>query len=90
VPSRTSRRDGRELFYLSLENNLMAVEIHPGSPLRLSQPQKLFHVALNEPLLDRRNSYVVSRDGSGFLFSRRPPNPPPITVRFNWTSLLPN
>jgi DNA-binding winged helix-turn-helix (wHTH) protein/Tol biopolymer transport system component len=82
------RQDGKELFYLSLENNLMAVEVRPGSPPRFGQPQKLFHVVLNQSLTDVRNSYAVSSDGSRFLLSARPANLPPIAVRLNWTAAL--
>jgi dipeptidyl aminopeptidase/acylaminoacyl peptidase len=84
------RADGKELFYLSLENDLIAVEVDPGPPLHFPQRRKLFHVALNERLRDVRSSFAVSRDGTRFLFSARPANATPITVRFNWTSALHN
>ena len=82
------RRDGRELFYLSSDNDLVAVEIHPGSPPRVGPGQKLFHVALWKSRGDDRNNYAVSRDGSRFLFSVRPGSATPITVRLNWTAAL--
>jgi hypothetical protein len=66
----------------------MAVEVRPGSPPRFGQPQKLFHVVLNQSLTDVRNSYAVSSDGSRFLLSARPANLPPIAVRLNWTAAL--
>lgn len=45
------RRDGGELFYLSLDNTLMSVEVQPGSPLLFRAPRALFHIALNESLI---------------------------------------
>jgi Tol biopolymer transport system component len=84
------RSDGRELYYLSLESDLIAVDVAPGNPLHFSHRRKLFHVALNEPIRDVRNSFAVNRDGTRFLFSARPVNATPITVRFNWAQDLRN
>ena len=81
-------RNGKELFYLSLDNTLMAVDVGPGPPLRLSAPRALFHVALKDSLESQRNHYVVSRDGQRFLVSALRLTPPAITVRFGWTTML--
>lgn len=82
------RRDGKELFYLSKENNLMAVPVRTGALPRFDPPQKLFHIALSVNPLAHRNDYAVNHDGSRFLVSAPLSNPPPIIVRFNWDTAL--
>jgi Tol biopolymer transport system component len=62
----TWRRDGRELYYISPNDELMAVEVHgDGDSFEVGQPRKLFTtgslpVATNKP-------YDVSPDGQRFL-----------------------
>jgi DNA-binding winged helix-turn-helix (wHTH) protein len=82
------RRDGNELFYLSFENKLMSVSVRPTSPPHFGSPRELFQISLQVSLKNHRNDYAVSRDGSRFLVSVPPQNPPPITVRLNWTAAL--
>jgi Tol biopolymer transport system component/DNA-binding winged helix-turn-helix (wHTH) protein len=83
------RGDGKELFYLSLENKLMSVDLDWAKPRPFGIPNELFQIPLYETLDNRRNNYAVSRDGTRFLFNVPPPHPPPITVRLNWTAALP-
>jgi Tol biopolymer transport system component len=80
------RRDGRELLYLSLDNELMSLPVDLSAREPFGKPEKLFHIALNTSLTDVRNSYAISRDGTRFLFSAPPPSLSPVTVRFNWTT----
>lgn len=82
------RRDGKELFYLSLENKLMSVDVHLGSEARFGVPHELFQIPLHVSVTTHRNDYAVSRDGNRFLFSIPPANPRTITVRLNWTAAL--
>ena len=84
------RREGRELFYLSLDNTLMSVEAHIGPQPTFGAPRPLFHIALNESLTVRRTHYAVSRDGRRFLFSAPRSIQAPITVRLKWTAALPH
>lgn len=65
------RRDGRELFYLTLENTLMAVPMIPGPVLKPGVPSPLFNAG---PVLRVQGggtvwdpAYDVSADGQRFL-----------------------
>lgn len=64
----TWRGDGRELYYVSPENRLMAVTIGPGAVPQFSHPRELFTTPLGPPGGDR-NRCAVSRDGQRFLFA---------------------
>jgi eukaryotic-like serine/threonine-protein kinase len=84
------RRDGKELFYLSPDNKLMAVEVNTGSAkLEAGLPKPLFQTHIITGFL-WRNRYVVSADGQRFLML----NPAaenastPITVVLNWPADL--
>ena len=56
------RRDGRELFYISADQRLVAVPISAGSGLQVGKPQPLFANA-------GMNSFVPSRSGDRFLIN---------------------
>lgn len=58
-------RDGRALYYLTLNANLMVVEIGPGAVLETSAPRILFETPVDgNPILSQ---YAVSGDGQRFL-----------------------
>jgi Tol biopolymer transport system component len=80
------RGDGRELFYLSLDNKIMAVSIEPGPPFHAGAPAPLFAF---HPVLSG-NAYDVSPDGKQFLVNSLPADQgsPPLSLLVNWTSLL--
>jgi Tol biopolymer transport system component len=75
------RKDGKELFYLSLERRVMSVSVQSDpSTFRASVPRALF----DEPVAG--DSYVVSRDGERFLINTvLPEASSPIQVVLNWT-----
>jgi eukaryotic-like serine/threonine-protein kinase len=79
------RRDGRELFYLTADQNLMALEVKSGTDFEAGIPRRLFqtHVAGVA-----RNHYAVATDGQRFLFDTisDPKGLEPITVVLNWTA----
>lgn len=79
------RRDGEELFYLTLDQKVMSVRVESGgSSIRLSAPRPLFEAPIlpGEPY-DR--SYAVSRDGQSFLIATGLPRASsPIQVVVNW------
>lgn len=82
------RRDGRELFYLAPDGNLMAVDVAAkGSDLDTGVPHALFNTGITGSLIDRRNQYLVARDGRRFLVnvSAEDRGSAPITVIVNWT-----
>jgi Tol biopolymer transport system component len=78
------RRDGRELFYISAANRMMAVPIRPGSDAPLGDPRALFSI---DPAGWR--DYDVTGDGERFLAIVNLPAPDAdaITVIVNWSSL---
>jgi Tol biopolymer transport system component len=83
------RPDGRELFYLSPDDSLMAVPVTPGVGT-MGAPVKLFttHI-VRERISGAANynqQYDVSPDGERFLINVtiREPATSPITVVLNW------
>jgi eukaryotic-like serine/threonine-protein kinase len=61
------RRDGRELFYVSLDRKLMAVEVKgDGATFEAGVPKALFELRV-PGLPGQRNSYVPTADGRRFL-----------------------
>jgi Tol biopolymer transport system component len=86
------RRDGKEVFYLSSDGKLMAVEVKAGSTFEVLTAKPLFdtHVkGLASMGLDSRDNYAVSGDGQRFLINdETQTSSPPITVVLNWTADL--
>ncbi len=82
------RSDGKELFYLAVDNKLLVVDVDTQPTFEAGVPRPLFQAKLsNVPL---RNHFAVSADGQRFLMltlsdqgaaSR-------ITVVTNWTAEL--
>jgi serine/threonine protein kinase len=81
------RRDGRELFYLTLDGKLEAVDVRGGATLDTSVPHTLFRA----PITVNANAgeYCVTGDGKRFIF-REPvgETAAPINVVVNWTAGL--
>jgi hypothetical protein len=59
------RGDGRELFYISADSKLTAVEFSSRGP---SEPRPLFEVRVIPPGQPYLSSYDVTNDGLRFLF----------------------
>ena len=62
------RADGKELFYLAPDRNLMSVAVNTSGAVEFGRPAPLFQV--NVPLtglMDDRNSYVPTANGQKFL-----------------------
>jgi eukaryotic-like serine/threonine-protein kinase len=68
-------RDGRELYYYSLDGKIMAVEIKPGAQFQFGVPKPLF--AIN--LASTNVSFDVSKDGRFLL---------PVLVQQQGSSLM--
>jgi hypothetical protein len=81
------RKDGKGLFYLSLEGKLMSVNFKAAATLEAGIPSELFSVPL---LVDpKRNQYAVLADGKKFLFLESPElAAAPMVVVLNWTAGL--
>jgi hypothetical protein len=82
------RADGREMYYLSLDQKLMAVGVGPGPSF--GAPTELFQVRVAGGVSEQRTHYVPSRDGQRFLINTPTGDPAmvPITVVLNWTAGL--
>ncbi len=65
------RADGRELFYLSSDGTMMAVDVRPGDPIGLGPPRPLFKTGIASPA-NNVDQYVVTRDGQRFLILEPP------------------
>ena len=88
------RRDGKELFYLSPERQIVSVRIDSGAELKVGTPRPLFDAAvssLTSPAYTR-NQYLVTGDGQRFLMTVpvRGASLSEITVVVNWPSILRN
>ena len=86
------RGDGRELFYIQ-QNELMSVPVKgdakgTAKEFEAGTPSSLFQLQMT--MLVRRNHYVVTRDGSRFLFlySNTDTMQGPINVVVNWAAGL--
>jgi len=81
------RKDGKELFYRTLEGRMMAAEVKNGTVLQTGVPQALFQT--RGRLNPIQSEYCVTGDGKRFLF-REPvgESAAPITVVLNWQAGL--
>jgi hypothetical protein len=72
------RSDGRELFFTSLDNQLMAVPIvASGNRMEIGTPRPLFTAS-------GALGYEPSPDGQRFLIVRQVSEASPINVILNW------
>jgi hypothetical protein len=83
------RRDGRELFYLSLDGALMAVGVHNATSFAAADPIRLFRAPVSAITLGVEQ-YAAAPDGRRFLFVPFTNNVgrARISVLTNWMSLL--
>jgi dipeptidyl aminopeptidase/acylaminoacyl peptidase len=63
------RRDGREIYYLSLDRKMMAVLVTPGASLVSGTPRGLFQTRAPTLATPYRMNYDVTADGSRFLIT---------------------
>jgi Tol biopolymer transport system component len=84
------RGDGRELYYLAADRNLMAVDTRTdGDTFKSGRPQALFRAPV--PSLNVFiNWYAVTTDGQRFVINTAAgkSNEQPITVLVNWSAAL--
>lgn len=81
------RRDGKEIFYLTSDGQLMAAEVAVrGGTLEVGRVQKLLGGVV---VANRDRTYDVSADGRRFLVvSDDVSNARPLTLVQNWTASL--
>jgi serine/threonine protein kinase len=81
------RHDGRELFYLALDRQLMAVPVTfspNGHDVKVGTPSRLFQTRIGGPNT-LQGEYLASPDGQRFLMDAPIRDvTPPITVILNW------
>jgi hypothetical protein len=87
------RADGKELFYLTLDGTLTAVDVKDGSTFESGSPHPLFQTNIppsEGPPEIPTSAYAVSKDGRRFLINRRvdTATAPPITVVTHWQASL--
>jgi Tol biopolymer transport system component len=81
------RRDGRELFYVSLDGRLMSVDVPAGPTIRSGVPRLLFETL--SPAMTATDFYDVSSDGQRFLMTLPADQATrPLSVIVNWTAGL--
>jgi Tol biopolymer transport system component len=84
------RRDGRELFYLSPEGELMAADVDgrgPSFEVRAVRP--LFKVSAAQLTINQGFPYDVSPDGQRFIVNTMTPqSSEPIVLVSNWLQVL--
>jgi eukaryotic-like serine/threonine-protein kinase len=81
------RRDGKELFFVSLDSKIMAVSVEADSKFHAGTPVVLFPLRASGGTAN----YDVSHDGQRFLVNSPASDiaSPPIDLFVHWTALLP-
>ncbi|HSE64965.1 MAG TPA: protein kinase [Thermoanaerobaculia bacterium] len=76
------RADGRELFFLSVPDRLMSVEVEPGAVPRFSAPREIFRFPAD--------GYEVAPDGQRFVVATLGEGDPdkPLTLITSWPQLM--
>ena len=87
------RPDGKELFYLTLDGILTAVDVKEGSTFASGSPHPLFQTGIppwSGPPEVPTSAYAVSRDGRHFLINGTvdPTTALPLTVVTHWQTNL--
>ncbi len=83
------RGDGKELFYIAPDRNLMAVTIGGGATLEVGRPTVLFQTTVPiTGITNDRNNYVPTQDGQRFLMNNLADiaNSQPLTLVLNWAA----
>ena len=83
------RSDGKELYYVSADHQLMAAPVQTGGSFTAGAPVALFEIG-NHGRRNNLYAYDVSADGQRFLVVRpeEDASTRPLTVLQNWTTLL--
>jgi Tol biopolymer transport system component len=83
------RSDGKELFYIAPDRNLMAVSIEGSLTLAVGRPTVLFQTLMPlSGITDDRNNFAPSKDGQRFLINTlaESANTQPLILVLNWAS----
>jgi Tol biopolymer transport system component len=83
------RSDGKELYYLTPNHQLMAVPVSVGATFEAGIPKVLFATRISAAKSDFRSHYAVAANGRKFLVNTVADGTPvPIMVVSNWHALL--
>jgi hypothetical protein len=83
------RRDGKELFFLSPDRQIMSVAVKQGAGIEFGPPAALFRLpTAYHSLAPRTVGYEVSSDGQKFLVPMRKAAGAPLQVVVNWQAGL--
>jgi Tol biopolymer transport system component len=87
------RGDGRELYYVAADQQMMAVAVSDNPLFSIGQPTPLFRTEiLGAPFQNGfvRNEYAVTSDGQRFLINQPAGGPAAYAIRIvlNWQELL--
>lgn len=83
--------DGKELFYLATDRNLMAVVVSGTSTLEIGRPNTVFQTRVPfTGISGDRTGYVPAHDGQRFLVNtlEESTNAQPLTFVLNWSADL--
>src|SRR5262249_7040950 len=82
------RRDGKEIFYLAPDHQMMAAQIEErGNSIEVQTTQPLFRAIAWSP---SSSPYDVSADGKRFVVNTSANHTTPLTLVLNWTARLAN
>jgi hypothetical protein len=76
--------DGRELFYLNPEFELMAAAVTPGPTFQVAAQRALFKATRRPGAGAGTAGYSVMRDGQDFVMLQPAGKPRQIDVTLNW------
>jgi eukaryotic-like serine/threonine-protein kinase len=85
------RGDGKELFFLSADNTMLATPVTTETNFDSGTPVPLFQAAPRQPSSSRDQFvYDVSKDGQRFLILTqvKQAETPPMTLVLNWAAKL--
>ena len=80
------RKDGKELFYITLDGKFMSVDVRCGARLETGVPKFLFQVPFSVDV--RTIVYCVAENGKKFILGEPVDRNRSLTVVLNWTSGL--
>ncbi len=80
------RRDGRELFFVAADGQMMVTALNPNSPtFEFARPRELFKTRLLPGHYNVGIEYDVTADGQRFLVGTLVDEPPPVQILLNWS-----
>jgi len=80
------RKDGRELFYVTVDGKVMSIDVRGGGKLETGTPKVLFQVPFR--LEEQEIEYAVTGDGQRFIFGEPVEASKWLNVVLNWTAGL--